>query len=474
MSVWRNMRISCIGPLRTAFLVACSVVASVAAAQVDVDRNFLLTDKEAIAVLPPEFVCGPSVLSASWSSDGRYLLVVRRAVDITPASVKRLFSLDATKGAANPPSEDQILIWSATTKKVKTVTSFPSATGSVYVVQWIPGTSSVACTIETENPNDPDDFTLSTYVLGADGTMTALGRSRGMENRIDWEVSPSKPFAVLINSQTSKSPGGITTSSSTLQFVGAKGAFGNPVKIDSLFGNYFWGSDGQFYGMLYAPRRSQSEPKVPPTSMRVDPTSGLVPATMPAPYEPIETGRLKTLEVTTSVMLPQVKAKPLILALAQSGGDESKSLSLTTDGGKAMLSPKEDAVAYESQGMLLVRSLVSVPKLAYLKAKESADRQAALIDAKQSALALVMISLDCDGEFPSNVTGWQDKVMPYLKDANVLGRFVYTFTGGVLGKDKNPAETILGFIPGPGGRAVAYADGHVIWEPDSVKSKSKT
>jgi hypothetical protein len=43
---------------------------------------------------------------------------------------------------------------------------------------------------------------------------------------------------------------------------------------------------------------------------------------------------------------------------------------------------------------------------------------------------------------------------------------VYTFGGGSLASIDAPAETIIGYVTGPGGRAAIYADGHVKWQND--------
>jgi prepilin-type processing-associated H-X9-DG protein len=53
-----------------------------------------------------------------------------------------------------------------------------------------------------------------------------------------------------------------------------------------------------------------------------------------------------------------------------------------------------------------------------------------------------------------------------VKNSSILEGFVYTFKGGKLSDVDKPAETVLGYIEGPGGRAVAYLDGHVKWVPN--------
>jgi len=43
--------------------------------------------------------------------------------------------------------------------------------------------------------------------------------------------------------------------------------------------------------------------------------------------------------------------------------------------------------------------------------------------------------------------------------------FSFALSGEKLSSITNPADTILGYVTGPGGRAIIYVDGHVKWEP---------
>lgn len=122
-------------------------------------------------------------------------------------------------------------------------------------------------------------------------------------------------------------------------------------------------------------------------------------------------------------------------------------------------------VVYQDGGALLVRDIKEVDtnlakqmNLAALKAK-------AISEAKQSALALILYASDMDDVLPG-AEGWEDKVNPYALNRDMLKNFNYTFRGGNLGSVTDPATTELGFTMGPGGRAVAYIDGHVRWIPN--------
>jgi prepilin-type processing-associated H-X9-DG protein len=151
------------------------------------------------------------------------------------------------------------------------------------------------------------------------------------------------------------------------------------------------------------------------------------------------------------------------LVLIPTDGTESAAL-ITADGRDPVLATSLTGVAYNSQGSVMARSITRIDLASYLTLKAAADRQAAMMNSKMASLALVMFSADMDGSFPQQ-SGWADTVMPYSRDRNVLANFNYTFAGGTIPEGKE-SETMLGFSQGPGGRAIAYADGHVVWEAD--------
>lgn len=81
------------------------------------------------------------------------------------------------------------------------------------------------------------------------------------------------------------------------------------------------------------------------------------------------------------------------------------------------------------------------------------------------ALALIMYASDMDDVLPP--TDRLQDIMPYLKDQSILNGFVYDYSGERnMSKVENPGETVIGYMPGNGGRAVVYIDGHVKWVPD--------
>jgi hypothetical protein len=114
--------------------------------------------------------------------------------------------------------------------------------------------------------------------------------------------------------------------------------------------------------------------------------------------------------------------------------------------------------------MVVARDIAIAPIEVIKKAREAAERAVTLSNAKQVGLAIIMYAADNDDIVPANLSS--DQIMPYLMNADLLNGFVMTWSGGNIGEIKNPAETELGYVTGPGGSAIIYADGHVKWKDD--------
>jgi prepilin-type processing-associated H-X9-DG protein len=138
---------------------------------------------------------------------------------------------------------------------------------------------------------------------------------------------------------------------------------------------------------------------------------------------------------------------------------------LTTARSFSRYSPNSDSVAYITAGALLIREIKPIDRNLAAQMVKDDEKKKAINDAKQAALSLIMCASDMDDVLPG-AEGWESKVLPYSQDMDLLRRFNYTFRGGNMTTIENPASTEMGFILGPGGRAVAYVDGHVKWIPN--------
>ncbi|HTQ11614.1 MAG TPA: hypothetical protein VMI31_16250, partial [Fimbriimonadaceae bacterium] len=130
------------------------------------------------------------------------------------------------------------------------------------------------------------------------------------------------------------------------------------------------------------------------------------------------------------------------------------------------LSPTLSGIAYVSQGVAMVRPIVSMPKDLFLTLLKNAERTRAMSCTKQVGLGLIMFANDNNETFPNSQQDLNSLLNPYLRDTDISAGFVYTYGGGLMNDIKDPANTVLGYMPGPGGKAVLYSDGHVKWQND--------
>jgi prepilin-type processing-associated H-X9-DG protein len=126
--------------------------------------------------------------------------------------------------------------------------------------------------------------------------------------------------------------------------------------------------------------------------------------------------------------------------------------------------PTNDCVVYEDAGALLIREIKPMDPAIARKLLAMEAKRKAIFDAKQAATGLIVYAADND--VLPGAEGWENKVGPYFKNTDFLRDFNYTFKGGSMSSIQDPSSTELGFIVGPGGRAVAYCDGHVKWIPN--------
>ena len=134
-------------------------------------------------------------------------------------------------------------------------------------------------------------------------------------------------------------------------------------------------------------------------------------------------------------------------------------------GGIVTFSPKGDYVVYQDAGSLLVRDIQPIDPNAAQKLAMNELKKQLLHKVKEVGLGFIMYGGDNDDVFPGQ-EGWEDKLKPYLRNSDSIRDFNYLYRGGDVSKLDNPATTELGFMVGPGGRAVVYMDGHAKWIPN--------
>ena len=125
-----------------------------------------------------------------------------------------------------------------------------------------------------------------------------------------------------------------------------------------------------------------------------------------------------------------------------------------------------DMIAFEANNALFVSQVMPLSKAAYDAYQLKLAKRTAMMNTKNVALGIMLYLGDNDDVFPPKDQMY-DLVLPYTKDQSMTRNFVYTYGGPLdISKIENPSGTEIGYVNGPGGRAVAYADGHVKWIPN--------
>jgi hypothetical protein len=128
----------------------------------------------------------------------------------------------------------------------------------------------------------------------------------------------------------------------------------------------------------------------------------------------------------------------------------------------AVLPAGEKFVAYVTNGTLYTRQVIELSLDQYKQMREAALRTETLSRAKQIGLAYALYAADHDDTLGPDFKVSDLEV--YLKNGSMLTGFTMVWQGGNFNDVKDPANTVLGYVDGNGGRAVIYLDSHVKWE----------
>ena len=419
----------------------------------DMRRDYAVGEKDAYLMLPAEAVCGSSVKDMVWTADGTSLVVEREIQDATPADVARIASgvPPSPEEAARFQPHTEIVMWSAKTHRLKTVLNVPSG---AYVgdLQTMAGTDRIFFDT-TERAADPSGgpertVTTITMLTTGNGEMKRLSSfTQDAPGRDALFLSPKRPLGALLSFDGE--------SGWHVRFFGPSGVSGPRFSVRASELSF---DDSGAPGI---PSTVVANKKLVAMFLPIDPATGNV-------GEPVRDTESKPVALPLTALSTLVGtdvAAPTVFLKAPGGKPDEAGI-VTTDGSRPKVSPRLDAVAYVGQGSAFVRPLVKVSREAFEKARIAALKTIAISNAKQVGLGLLMYSADSDDAFPGAGADIRNVIGPYVKNDRLFDGFNYTFGGGNAMSVEKPAETALGYVSGPGGRAVVYVDGHVKWVPD--------
>lgn len=442
------------------------------------DADAVLTEKSAFLALPPQYVAGPQVRQALWSSDGRFLLVSVADMRLTARELRK-----ALLGGPAAPRVDggqRLLVWTAADGTIQVV--WKDAGSDVGVeAHWLPGSAVALVVLRNAGwsaglvqPGAPRQYRdLLLRVDAVTGATRTLVRS-DPEESLTVSASPSRPMATVVRRatvlRTVAGPDGKERPTAEVRervvVVRADGGIGASAALppDLQIIDEAWTGPDRVALRCLPVRRSAQQPL-----FLLDARTGALQPLekWPAPPQtPADERAVKVVRDGARLVAGATSraVHPVWLAAA-AAGKEPPAL-IAADATWASLSPNGDAVAYEAGGSLFVCPLMEISRAEFEAARDAARRTMLLSNGKQCALAALMYAQDHDLNLPTAGEDIAGLLGPYLKNLAPLEGFVYTFAGGPLSGVQAPAETQMGYLAGPGGRAVVYLDGHVKWRDD--------
>lgn len=450
----------------------------------DHEKRMILTQKDAVALMPAEVICGPVVQEMAFSDSGRYLLVTRQEMKFSQRTLAKSL---ATRQP--PPMETSIVIWDSQSREVHMVWKSTGEGTRVDGINWLVGSDVALVLVEGRVPPAVQAApggppvraimrqSLLRIVPGADRAQVIAGSDDVEKEALYLFVSPARPLAILQRSlvRPEQSPGERYSDrmQQMMTVIGSNGRLGKsyPAAPGYMVYQVEWDADGA--PILNGFTRKGAEKPVK-TRVLFDVKTGAIAATdKPAPPPVVRTPdrftnvaggiRLKPGGTVVKEGTTSLSVGTLWLEAIESTEQPRALVSADSTGGQ--LAPNGDAIVFQSQNTLMAVPLLHVDKAVLQAARDAAKRMELLSKGKQIALATLMYAQDYDEVLP-NGDDLVSKLTPYAKDASIFDGLSYTLSGGPLKDIESPAETELGFLAGPGGRAVIYVDGHVKWKSD--------
>jgi prepilin-type processing-associated H-X9-DG protein len=415
----------------------------------------IVSGTQAYVLGPVELVAQGETQMWEASPRGRYALIVHAP----PARSRGPLDIDPV-----PDGPWRVTLWDSHARRTTTVWRAESADPrfSIAVDGYFHGTDTAVLAFQTLRLDKGDEPSYETVLRRFDAPTTTLGAPVSGWNCS--QFAPGTPVALLENDNR-------------FAFWKPTGA---PVPLTRLPANTFfagWFQKGTVAGF----ELRQKLPGNKRTSRRwfvAQTSDGLVrevpalpapdpdPPTSPAPIvlesQPSELVRDNTKVAVQSLWLEIAAKSAKNPAPTIAAGLRRTPVAAAHDRPLGLLAD-QSGVLWEHDGNVYGRSIARVPRTTFETLRATLGKRKAMSDAKQIALGLMMFAMDNDERFPA--TSALNEILPYVKNQEMIERFQFTYSGNPdLAKIESPAETVLGHVDGPGGRAVAYADGHVAWQ----------
>jgi hypothetical protein len=447
----------------------------------DLQRHIVLTDTSAYALLPAELVASPMVTRVKASANGRYLLVERQFTRISAQILQ-----EAMTRKQPPPGEVSLVLWDSKTHESRTVWKGDMPTITITQMEWMTGTDTAFALIHKSVPPDPKEanpqfkqvYSLLRISAGAERAQVVGEADFEVFAGITLKFSPIEPLAgverTIYKQEDVKAPDGTIRKGivveNSVSLMRQDGRIGPsiPMPKEAVGAGIAFDSSGNplILATIVQPGKKSRD-----AAFSLDPRTGqarllneLPKFWEDKPESMITVGnQIRLKQGVNTVKEEETSQQTALLWLESISKSPSPRTVVAWDAFEGRFLKGGDGIIYQSQGALWVTPILSMSKEQYAAMQDAAKRMVVLNNAKQVGLGLLMYAQDYDEKLP-NGDGINDKISPYIKNSDVMQGFVYTYGGGALASIQSPSEQELGYVNGPGGQAIIYADGHVKWK----------
>lgn len=394
------------------------------AQDISVNRT-LVADGVPYMFTPPEYVASLENPQFHWSPDGKTLVLVGREPVRRPATV-----IKALKG--EPVSQMRlVLVWNKATGRIREVLRMPPPTE---VDVTFAGPSNAPYVL--------------TQLLGEEGYMSSVWRVVD-DNRAQRVLGP-KPDLVGLTGSPTRTLCMVIDASTSQAYVPYLISGDRAAQLPPLPTNHFPSTEWDVTGTklrLHIPRPAQTQrvPYFDVVNESVGDVTGWTPwSPKPVPYK--------------LDLIPMLQA-----SAKDKEGKERRAQISKTNAEVFEASANGFSIAFLSEGSIYAVSAEPLDPKVYEEMLGRAEQLEAMMEAKQTMLAVLMLANDNDDRIGA-ATEIGSQLGPYLKNASIMSRFSFTYEGTLdFTKIEEPAKFIVGQVQTSRGSAVAYADGHVKW-----------
>ena len=447
--------------------------------QFDLQNRVVATESEAVLMLPPELVAAPVVTDLSISPSGRYLILKRQDIKITSSLLK-----EPPSGQQMPPGEESLILWDSRSRAARVVWSQPMDAAQVGQVVWFPRTDVALAVVRQTAPADPlhpdRPRTTRSVVLriagGSERADVITITDADVPSIVDLRPSPVLPQILM--SQTLLSPRD-GQQAAALALLEPSGHVKSRVALPpaALIGGTEWREDGGLVVQLIVtvpekkgvmaqwfsvdPATGELRPmKDPPQAVKGRLVGGGLAQAKPA--VPDTSAQLRVKLAASSAREGDTNQPIGLLWLESVKASKQPRALVSSDCSSGHLLPGGEVVVYQSQGAVWATPLLKMNLGQFLTMRQAADRMILISRAKQVGLAVINYANENEDALPGG-DNLPAELSPYADDPSIFTGLKYTIAFPTLGEIAEPSSTELGYIEGAGGRAVIFADGHVVW-----------